>query len=394
MCFPKLKNGLCCRILAYLPAFSLFPYIFIFACFVEGFSATIGGIALVGLLAVCAFSLWYLFSNFILLLTMEGVLAEVSAWKQARKEFPLPKRLHDRSTAEEILRKRLKRWGKTEEPLTSMGGLVHVAYHRRYSWMAYYASIEQIAMLYSVPCLDATLHTQILASAMRHFSKLNRRPRFFIDRHKKKAPMARGCAVIILADQVTDEVYQKLQSEKGRIVCCVCSGGRCVYQSKPEMHIVSMTQMPERNYTLNLVKKLVFRGRLPLRNNPHVLPFEDAGGYSPDMSLWEYFRTIRPVQREFKGERRKEKRYIKKMPEEEVRLWDNSVYFKRKGFTAEFIALPDEENPKLLHIEAERYWSYPRRRKMKHTDYQDLLQKIEQSLCSQGYRIQWDTSNE
>ena len=393
MKFPKLKNGLCCRILAYLPALSLFPYIFIFACF-EGFSATIGGIAFVGLLAVCALGLWYLLSNFILFFTMEGVLAEVSTWKRARKEFPLPKKLHDRSTAEEILHKRLKRWGKTEEPLTSMGGLVHVAYRRRYSCMSYYASIEQIAMLYSVPCLDATLHTQILASAMRHFSKLNRRPRFFIDRHKKKAPMARGCAVIILADQVTDEVYKKLQSEKGRIVCCVCSGGRCVYQSKPELHIVGMTQMPERNYTLKVVKKLVFCGRLPLRNNPHVLHFEYADNISPDTSFWSFLGWTRNVQREVKGENRKEKRYIKKMPEEEVRLWDDSVYFKRKGFTSEFIAMPDEEDPKLLHVEAERYWSYPRRRKMKNTDYQDLLQKIERSLSSQGYRIQWDTNKE
>lgn len=389
MKFPKLKHPTLCQIILYAPALLFFVVLL-----VGGVRLPFGyepgseyGIvlALSGVLALC-----YLLRYFLLLLLSDAVFADIRAWKRTRMWYVTNRNGTDRKTAETVLHRRSRRCGRASPPVKSRYQPICLTYRRCFSWTQFWAAIEKIGMVFSVDSLDAQTWSAVTHAAAANVTAMHREPNRgrFPDKKKKKAPVATASVAVILTDHMDAEIVQRVQKRvscrRGYLLVCVVDfeTGRYYFDGKTEYYIQGMTERPEKNYAIGLLKRLAFGGRVPLRGNDHYIPYTGRD-YDLEMSVWEYIRTFRETMRESKSE---EKRFIKRMYHGQVKLKDEILYCKLGERTASFVAFVDENDAAKIEIQVEHTWTFPRRSRISKKDMAELKSRMEAWLVAAGYQ--------
>lgn len=292
--FPKLKNPVLCKIILYAPAFLWMPILLLIAVFEEELEAVLPGFAIVILMLVLMiFALVYLFHNPFMFLGMDVSLEGIRLHLKDRKFFQTDKNGSTRTEEEKIISRRMSRLGYTCEPNKASPAPLLIKFYSHYSWTVFYARIEKICLLYSVAHLDAELYRRIMTSASSNIIPLhgNKDGMRFIDKQKKKAPIASAAAVIILADSIDEKIPSMVRRDLGSysesiILPCVAdiSSGRYYFDSLADIHIPGLAGKPAKNFAIEIIKKAVFGGLLPLQGNDNLCEMKN---FDPEATLWE-----------------------------------------------------------------------------------------------------------
>lgn len=166
MKFPQIKHPLLCTILIYAVVILVFitPAVIVaFLPFVsEGIKAAVALIAIIGLLI-------YTIKNFVLLSSMEIMLAVLACHNSARKQF----KLRD-SFSVKAVEDKISRFGKKCDPLPkALPQPENLRYKIRNSLSAYSSGVEKIIATYYTSSLDKNTYLQILNSAKANARALN-----------------------------------------------------------------------------------------------------------------------------------------------------------------------------------------------------------------------------
>lgn len=389
MKFPKIiKNPTLCQVITYVPAL-IFVIYMLFMAFVEDVFGIKSSLPYVFLFLLLAFTIYYIFHNIAFLFVSETLFSVIRAWKKTRLWYESDCNGSDRKTAEQKLINRGKSCGKICEPTKAKPVPLMLRYRRCYSWMVFWASIEKISMVYSTDYLDTNEFRNIVNSAVSNINAQHTEPKFFIDRNKKKAPVATASVAVIVADSISDDIPELVQKEQtscrqGYLLLCVydISSKRYYFDGMAEIYSQGMMGKPEKNYALSLLKKLVFNGRLPLRGNQHYVPLPSTDEYSEETTLWELIRNFNQEIKETKGEGKK---IAKNLNHGEVLLKNGFIYCKLSERTARFSAIIDEEDPLCVSIIIVNYWAYPKSNRISKKDAAEIKQRIEAYLLKNGY---------
>ncbi len=385
--YPKMKHATFSQLLIYFPAFSFFLVIFTAPWIVK----YLGTYTIIIVAASAVFSIWYLFHFAPLLILSDAVFSTIRCWKRARVYFETARNGTDRETARLRLSKRRRGLGKAYTPLASIVAPTAIFYKRKRPTSVFWFAVEKISVVYSVPYLDKTGYLEILRNADTQVRAIrqpkNKMSKLLMDKRQKEAPIATVAAVVILTDRVDPALLE--QGIKGQrhknsyILPCVAvlSSGRYYYDSLKEPHFIGLSERPIKNYAIDLMKKQLFGGRLPLRGNDRYLPFE-MKDISLNMSVWDYAKQFRSAWKE--GDR-EERGIAKKLTPGEVRIKDDCIYCKIGKRTARFLLLLDEGTPREIQVLTEAYWCQPRRSIISKKDMSELQQRMRLHLVGNGY---------
>lgn len=408
MKFPKLKHSLLCDILLVLPAFAVFWYLLL--CLLLFGDVEMDAVFLVGLLLTIAFSLWYLFSHFLLFNMVSVPLAYIRLWKRDRLEYRTARNGRDRAASEKRILWRCRRWGKRYLPNGPGAEQVQVFYRHGLSWTVFYSVIEKRAAVCSVDHLTKETFRSLLEQAQFLLRQVPAGKPRLKSRSEKKAPRAFASVLVILADRVDAEVKLSARkaaekSEEDCLLPCVveCPSGAYYLDGMRSYYMVGMTGRPAKNYASVLLRRLVFGGRLPLKDKTMRPPYpreEDL-----NMSLWEFLRICRA---EIKGsdaeEKKERKKMLRRLKDGEVRVGAYAVYCKVGERLAAYAFFADAEDEKKLVLQADGRWYFPRKtklpiggnvmsRKMKKTDSDAIRRLIGSRLTEDGYTVESDGSD-
>lgn len=292
--FPKLKKPTLCKIILYAPAFLWVPIGILIAIFEESLESFIPDSAIVFLmLTPMVFALVYLFHNPFMFLAMDVTLEGIRLHLKDRKFFQTGKNGSTRAEAEKNISRRMSRLGYTCLPNKASPAPLLIKFYSHYSWTVFYARIEKICLLYSVGHLDPMLYRRIMTSASSNVIPLhgNKAQMRFIDKQKKKAPIASAATVIILADSIDEKIPAMVRRDlvsynESITLPCVAdmSSGKYYFDSLADIHMLGISGKPAKNYALETIKKAVFGGHLPLKDNDN---FCEMKKFDPEATLWE-----------------------------------------------------------------------------------------------------------
>ena len=397
MKWPKLKLTVLCQVLIYLPV--LVPFIY---CIV---AELFGGEA-VGVKAAIFVAVLFLllFLTIVYLIHFAGILIfsdlfflMIRYWKRDRLCYESAGNGTNLAQAERHIQRRCRRWGKAApvEPVRPQPVAVYC--RRCYSWTVFWKSIEKNCLIYRVERLDRELYGEILRSAGLNVraQQHTRKAAISIDKAKRKASVAVASVVVILADAIDPEL-PGLAREKpavkspGYLLPCVAdvTHGRYYFDGMAEPYMLGVMGRPEKNMALGIVKRLVFGGRLPLKQSTRSPRFPLAD-FSPDMSLWQFLKEMRQGFGELK---REEKWIAKRLKPGEVALRENRIFAKLGQRTAVFFCCEDETDARRLAVQLPKqgFWMYPRRSLISKKDREELKKRISVFLASQGYSVNFD----
>ena len=214
----------------------------------------------------------------------------------------------------------------------------------------------------------------------------------FIDKQKKKAPIASAAAVIILADSIDEKITNMVRRNIGSfkenvILPCVmdASSGKYYFDSLADIHILGMSGKPTKNYALEIIKKAVFGGHLPLKNNNN---FNDdicrdfKGNLSPEMTLWEAIAEFNfnenkiPLLYRMLARRVKPGRF---------KFRGNYILCKIREKAMAFPYKTDSENEKHLHITMGKKSVSQFEKNLSKKEFETLREQLSEFLTSEGY---------
>lgn len=383
MNFPKLKRATLCQILLYIPAFSVFAAILLNAFFAELYGDVIAVLLFIGGIVL---SLWYLFGFAGALLMSDFVFSHLRYWKKARSVYFTERNGIDLQTVQKKIVRRVK--GKKLEPIADMLQPIAFTYKRRRPLTTTYFAVEKITLVYCVDVLTEDLLLQITASAKRNASKA-RVPKseistFLMEKNQKEAPIGCGVAVVILAQHAAFEIAQRnvkaVSGDFGCLVPCIAvlDRGAYYFDAMREVYMLGMSEKPEKNIAIDMIERVVFSGKPPLKNNEHYLPFE-LKDVSPEMTLWELLRLYKGTMREIKEE---ENAIAKQLSHGEVLWQENDVYCKLHKRMACFSAERQENS---VRIFMDGMWSHPKVSHISKADQKELHARIEAYFVAKGY---------
>lgn len=389
--FPKLKHPTLCKIILYAPAFLPFLVIILMLIFAE---ETESFLTFLPFILSCIFSLVYLFHNPFMFIGMDVTLEGMRLNLKDRKFFETTKNGSTKKDAEKAITRRMSRLGYTCEPNKASPAPLLIKFYSHYSWTVFYARIEKICLLYSVGHLDTGLYGQIISSASSNIAPLhgNKAQMRFIDKQKKKAPIASAAAVIILADSIDEKITNMVRRNIGSfkesvILPCVmdASSGKYYFDSLADIHILGMSGKPTKNYALEIIKKAVFGGHLPLKNNNN---FNDdicgdfKGNLSPEMTLWEAIAEFNfnenkiPLLYRMLARRVKPGRF---------KFRGNYILCKIREKAMAFPYKTDSENEKHLHITMGKKSVSQFEKNLSKKEFETLREQLSEFLTSEGY---------
>lgn len=405
MKFPKLKHSVLCQILLYLPAFSFFLVIWLLSLLSKRME--IGWIALLYPVSL-VFSVWYLIAHFPLFLISDALFAYIRSWKRDRLVYRCPG--EPAEAVEARLARRCRLWGRRWK--TSASDL-NVYYRHGVNWTSFWSGREKRIAICRTGHLDAASYRQLLGRARRELSRVPDGKHRLRRKAWSKEPRVRAYVVVILADSVDEaakalpRMHDRAKDEFYVLPCVVdCPAGACYLDVNREYFEAGMSGRPAKNIAAAMARRLVFGGILP-KEDRGTQPEYDAR-FDPEMSLWEYARTIRKEMLDEDIESKKErKKMLRHLRDGEVRMGEGAVYCKLDGRLAEYVCLPDEDDDRLLTLLTDDCWYYLpeknavltffvpwlreiRRRKMKIADRKRVREMIEARLTADGWRIAKD----
>ena len=292
--FPKLKHPTLCKIIMYAPALLLLPILILTAIFEEELKVFLPDSAIVFMILVpMVFALVYLLHNPFMFLCMDVTLEGIRLHLKDRKFFKTNKNGSSRTEAEKNIIRRMSRLGYTCLPNKASPAPLLIKFYSHYSWTVFYARIEKICLLYSVEHLDTELYSRIISSAFSNIAPLHgdKAKMRFIDKQKKKAPIASAAAVIILADSIDERIPNMVRRNVGSfkesvILPCVmdASSGKYYFDALADIHMLGLSGKPVKNFAIEIIKKAVFGGRLPLKGNNNLCEMKN---FDPEVTLGE-----------------------------------------------------------------------------------------------------------
>jgi len=261
----KLKNTVACGLALYLPvivAIALGIGVLVI------FGESVGAIAIVVSIIV---ALIYLVKNFVNIMTISLLVDQISNWQKTRLWYSVgddtPQEIESRITAS------CKGFGVERQVRNTCPELVSVRYKRNHSWNYDVAANEKVVLLYRASELDDDNYNSIMRSAKSAVKELKCKVSDlkFLEKEQKKSPVLTAAAVIILADRIDFNLPEKIRKAQNfndtAVIPCVIelSSKRCWFDGLKEVSLGGST--PVKNRTIKLITKIVFNGKLPLKNN-------------------------------------------------------------------------------------------------------------------------------
>lgn len=389
MKFPKLTKPILTMIISYLPIILPFGIVCAYLIlFTDGEMNLLRIFALIGSTVV---SLIFIIKNFGFYIFSDVLLQEIHVWQKARQYFESDINGRDLKTAEEIISRRCRFFGKEINP-TRNDNLVFYRLSRKNSGTVNWSRIDKNFLVYSVPFLDEKIYAEIISSARANIKAEDKpfKPTIFTDKEQRKAPICKCSVVLILAESVSPYVFEKAvkcsqNNYDGCFMPCVAdlSSGRYYFDSLKETF---MAAIPQKNKTISLITRLAFGGKLPLKDNDKMLPCEiDSEIF--EMTLWDLIKLYRKSVKEGEEETGK---FINKMKTDEVRIDESLVFYKMEKKTAVMMFSEDEENEKKIEVTLDAEYEYPVNGKFTISEMNRIKKRITEELTGMGYEVSFN----
>ena len=405
MRFPKLKHTVLCQLLQLIPGILFFLVLIALMIIAvpKGRWNTIAGILAMG---TAVFSIWYLVHNFMFLMGTDILFRAIRQWRIDREEYVTDRNGASRQEVQRRILRRCRRWGREVAVTGTDTGIVCLRFRHSQSPTVFYSVVEKRLAICSVSHLDRETYSKITQRVCSQIKRIpDGRPLFKVGA-ERKAPIGRMLVVIILADTV-DETVKKLARDKlllsgvGYALPCVaeCSTQRYYTDCTKEPYLAGMVGRPEKNYAADLVRRIVFAGRLP-RENAATRPSSPLEK-DQEQSFWEFIRRWKEESREENGQFEREAgKMLERLSDGQVRMGKHAIYCKMDKRIACCDFFPDEEDDRLLYLSMDDKWEVPRkmkkypiRRKMKPAEREAALRRIKTWLTAEGYRIAEDDAD-
>ena len=405
MKYPMLKNGRLCQ--------------FVFACMtcfpiLLGLAFTIIGVILAdrgvipGIYAITLFlipltlAIVFLIRIFGFIMFFDIAITSVIYHGDARLSYSCPKNGDSMESVLARVSRRLSHFGKEVKMQNAENPPITVRYRLEASATVFQSSIERAFLLFDADLLDEEGLNGIRTSSQRCIA-LARKSTKRAQKAKYAADPARVAVVFIVARKITVDVRQRLsaQADPAKHPTLVCafdeSTGRYYFDGVKENSL----GCSEKSRGINLIRRIVFGGRIPLSGNTEYIPFQETVFVSKsdlDMSLWEFLRSLK---QKFFDVSKQEKRKMARLAEGEV-VYDpaeETVYCKLGGRAVAWLRYydEDEEFPSLdnekLVFQADEDWMYPKQKPLTDIDLRLLHDRIEARLRSEGYSVSFVDAN-
>lgn len=396
MKFPKLKHSILCQLILYFPMSSILWW----ALFVNVFKCPTW-LIIVGVLALGAFSLWYLFRNLMMFTFSDYLFSAIRSLHRDRFVYRTFRNGRSRETVEKRILRRCRLWGRVYTPETASSARFWLFYRHTASWTVFYSIIEKRVAVCSVEHLTADIFREIMLQAGNLLRQIPAGKLRFKTKAEMKARRAYAQAFVILADLVDDDVLPlareiQVKDQKDKAEClfpCVveCPTGSYLMNGAREYFEPGIMSRPVRNYASALLQRLVFGGFLPKEDRSTRPTSEDV-----EMSLWEYLQLFRGSD---PPEEKERQRMLIRLRDGEVRKGEYAVYCKLNGRIARCLVFPNENDATLLSLQFDDRWYYYKKkysrffrlgvniRKMKHGELETVRRRVEAYLLSKGYRL-------
>lgn len=381
----KLKHAVLCQIILLAP-------IIIFA--IMGFvifgyrEDAIGGVSLFSFLIL---SLVYILKLFPILFTGDMLFSMIQYWKKDRLWFSADSIGSKPDEITELILGRVCRYGTPIEEYHAKTKPLYVRYKRCRSSTVFWSSIERIIIIYQVDSLNINTYSSIIDSYSQILSqiKCSKKPFLFQSKEERKAPVCRAAAIIIMAESADEEVIKKVRKlpnfETNAILPCIVdlNARRCYFDGMKDVYISGITGVPPKNIAINLVKKFVFAGRLPLKGNLNY----DYSNMSKDMLEQPLFDFIKEFYQETKREKFLSRKISQTMKDGEIREKDDEIFIKRGERVASFLILENESD--CLQICTDEYWSFPNHLKISKTVFADLKEQVREYYAQKNLNVEF-----
>ncbi len=360
----KMKNPNLCVFVLFLPVI-LITLLGIVAMLV--FSEEIG---IPCFLVAVVLDLVYLIKNFVEIMSIGLMAEQVSNWQKTRLWFDIG---NENETAQEIAQRiteRCKSHGKEKQVKTDCPELVSIRYKRYRSLMLDVAASEKIVLLYRTDYLDSNTYSNIMQSAKSAVKEMKCKVTDlnFLEKEQKKAPVITAAAMIIIADSIDFNLPQKIRktpefTETAVMPCAIdLTAKRCYFDGMRDLSFGGSA--PVKNRTIKLIVKTVFNGKLPLKNNENF-DYDILDRNATEVTLAELHKSYKEADAENSADI---KRMGKTLGDGDVRIKDGFLYLKHGERLAVFGVFEDEDNPTVVEIGTDDFWSYPKKSKISKND--------------------------
>lgn len=379
--FPKLKNALFCRILT---------YILVIGAFIAPIVVVIPIDAIPDLIKVPFFFFMlvalvvYLIKNFAVLMALDVSLAMVHCRNTSRKQFKLHK-LRKIST----IQQRLSRFGKSYKCTPIQPKPSDLRYKVNSSMTLYAKGIERVVAVYNVRILDKNNYSDIYRSAVANSKALmGKKKPLLVEKAQRSAPLHRVTVFVIIAQSVEKSFLESLfdtvckqdgDAFENSIIPCVIDVERRICVFNCERAPYYGYGYPVKNRGVRIIRKAVFGGRLPLRNNPHILePIKDV---DTNQTLWEFWSMFR---KELVLTDKENEERFGKMSHGDIIYEDDYLYVKweDKGVWL-YVELNEEK--KTASIDPIHSWDYPKANTIAKNTVSEIKQIIKEHFANLGY---------
>lgn len=404
---PKLKRTVLCQILLYLPTLSFILWIAAVIILADKWQGNepllIGAFFLISGVA-----LWYLIHNFFLLISADCLFSMIRQWKKDRAEYCTYCNGNSRTEIYKTIKQRCKLWGKHFESTTGHTADVEVYYRHEISWTIYWSAIEKRLAICTTDVLTEEQYRLLTEQAQKQLRAVPNGKIRFKSKDERKAPRAKAYVIIIFADMVEDEVKELARKplKKSDDLCilpCViqCSNGCYYTKCTADYYEQGMMSRPAGNFAAGMIRKLVFKHRLP-KDNADTQP-EPTFDADIEMSLWEYCKSVRDEVKDVDEELKKDRiKAFRRMRNGEVCIDDGIIRYKQDDRLAEFAIMPDDEDETLITLIPDPIWYCKldngilpaglyrdglKTRKMKKGEQEQTQKYMEAKLVVEGYRI-------
>lgn len=388
MKYPKLKNALFCRILVYVVVVGGFIVPPLILCAIEQIPDAVGIIAFI---ACTVGLLVYIVRNYLLLMTIDVMLAGIHCMNTARKLFFLPETCNfDR------MEKRLSSFGTGYESLRTAICPTALRYRFRKSMTVYSKGTEEVVGVYRVVCLDRDTYRGIFGSALAQSKSLiGKKKPLFVEKAQAKSPLKRVTVIVIFASRVDGDFKEKLYktvcdndgdgTDTAVVPCVICEQDRtCVFNCERLPYFGY--SYPVKNRGIRIIRKRVFGGRLPLEDNTYTvveLPKET----DMDMSLWSLFRKLR---KELILNEREEKKRFESMTHGQIASEDDLLYVKWEEHGL-VLATERDDDAKTVKVDSFQSWTYPKANKISKKAVAGIRELIISYMTGRGYSAEFLT---
>jgi len=405
MKFPKLKQQVWCMLFIYAPAILLPIGGFILFILAEEFSPKISDILGISGFVCLISSIVYLFKNFAVLIRSDILFQLIRSWKNDRTVFHYTE---NGLTQDEVLNNITQRCRKSGKVIESTAYSEQakpyfiIRKHRR-SILTNHSRLNEYVLIYSAEHIDNEQFDYIIDSAKSIAAELFAADSEQSITNTENAESAVACAVIIVAHSVSDDISETARKqvgfEQGYLLPCVVesSTGRYYFDSQRDPVIDGAHHIPLKNYAVDMVRKIVFSGRLP-KDHPENRPKQALFGYDDaetavEMSLWEYLSDLSKEDKKGKKEFSEEsKTAFQTMADGEVFLGEYAIYCKlggRLAVLAYFRDTEDEESKKIF-VMPPYEWNLPKKKKISPRDKDDVCSIVQNYLTQIGYDCSFD----